>query len=114
MRVALVLPLLVLCVSAGEESLSAFEFRTSPDRVKASIDLKEVFKGVRKRDPRDAIPAIDHPVAVPAEKATWIKPKDRVLGIVVNGEARAYPLRVLEGHEMVNDVVGGVPVGPNY
>ncbi len=55
MRATLVLPLLVLCVSAGEESLSAFEFRTKPDRVKTSIDLKEVRKGVRKRDPRDMI-----------------------------------------------------------
>jgi hypothetical protein len=39
---------------------------------------------------------------------------DRVAGIVVNGEARAYPLAILNAHEVVNDVVGGVPVAVTY
>jgi hypothetical protein len=49
---------------------------------------------------------------------TFLVPGDRVVGVVLGGEARAYPLRVLNLHEMVNDVVGGarggVPVGVSY
>lgn len=39
---------------------------------------------------------------------------DRVAGVVVNGEARAYPLREMNWHEVVNDVVGGVPIAVTY
>ena len=113
MRPATLLPLLVLSVAAEEKSPSAFHYQKD-ERVRAAVDLKEVRKGVRAANPRDAIPAIDDPKSVPASEATWLRPDERVLGLVVNGEARAYPLRVLEGHEMVNDVLGGLPVGPNY
>jgi len=100
----------------AEEGMSAFYFKKEPGNVKAAIDLNEVRQGVRSRgpDPRDVIPAIRKPRAIPADKATWLRGGDRVLGIVVNGEARAYPLKILESHEMVNDFIGGVPVGPNY
>src|SRR6185369_7988742 len=39
---------------------------------------------------------------------------ERVFGVSVKGEARAYPLRILDWHEMVNDVVGGEPVTLSY
>ena len=106
---------LLVGVAAAQETPSAFKFKQDKN-VKAAIDLKEVRQGVRSRgpDPRDVIPAIRKPVAVPAGKAKWLKAADRVLGVVVNGEARAYPLRILEVHEMVNDTLGGVPIGPNY
>jgi hypothetical protein len=39
---------------------------------------------------------------------------DRVAGVVVNGEARAYPLSILNAHEVVNDVVGGVPIAITF
>jgi len=105
--------LLALAAAAEEDSPSAFRF-PQDDRVKATIDLKEVREGTAAEEPRDAIPAIRSPEAVAAVAATWLADADRVLGLCVNGEARAYPLRILEAHEMVNDVLGGVPVGPNY
>ena len=98
-----------------DESPSAFRFGKDP-RVKIAIDKAEIFQGVRARgpDPRDVIPAIRDPKHVPAKEATWLGGKDRILGVVVNGEARAYPISVLEAHEMVNDVLGGRPIAPNY
>ena len=106
---------LLVQVAGAQETPSAFKFKEDK-RVKAAIDLKEVRQGVRSRgtDPRDVIPSIRKPVAVPAKEAKWVKDGDRVLGVVVKGEARAYPLRILEVHEMVNDTLGGVPIGPNY
>lgn len=110
---SLLLALLILPLAAGEDSPSAFKLRKDP-AVKATVDLDEVQEGTAKAEPRDAIPAIRKPEAVKAADATWLADGDRVLGIAVNGEARAYPLRILEAHEVVDDVVGGVPVAPNY
>jgi Protein of unknown function (DUF3179) len=44
----------------------------------------------------------------------YLVPSDKVVGVVVNGAARAYPLRVLVWHEVVNDTVGGVPILVTY
>jgi len=112
-----VLPLL-LCVPfamAGDEpSPSAFRFGTDP-RVKIAIDRKELRRGhPTAKVLKDLIPAIWKPEAIPADAAKWLEADDRVLGLAIKGEARAYPLRILEGHEMVNDVLGGKPVAPNY
>jgi hypothetical protein len=52
--------------------------------------------------PRDAIPAINHPQFVPADRST-LRPDDRVLGLAYKGTARAYPVRILNWHEAVND-----------
>lgn len=109
----LLLALLILPLAAEEGSPSAFRLREDPD-VKATIDLDEVREGTAAKEPRDAIPAIRKPEAMKAADATWLADGDRVLGIEINGEARAYPLRILEAHEVVDDVLGGVPVAPNY
>ena len=53
--------------------------------------------------PRDGIPAIDEPVFLQASKAKNIKSDSRVLGIYLNGEAKAYPVDILNWHEIVND-----------
>jgi hypothetical protein len=47
-------------------------------------------------------------------RGKYLVPKDKVIGVVVNGAARAYPLRVLVWHEVVNDTVGGVPIVVTY
>lgn len=75
------------------------------------IRLEEiVFGGVRV----EGIPALDRPAHVPAAKAAWLIDSERVFGAVAGGEARAYPLRILDWHEMLNDVVGGEPVTLSY
>ncbi len=63
--------------------------------------------------PKDGIPAIDRPRFVAAAQAS-LSADDRVLGVTVNGDARAYPLRILNWHEVVNDQVGGQPVVVTY
>jgi hypothetical protein len=62
----------------------------------------------------DGIPALDNPQMLEADKATYMEPENAVFGLAINGEARAYPLRILDWHEMANDVIGGVPVSLAY
>ena len=62
----------------------------------------------------NCIPAADNPEVSSAEEATWLKDEDIVFGIVVNGEARAYPRRIMEVREMVNDTLGGRHLGIPY
>lgn len=64
--------------------------------------------------PKDGIPAIVRPKLVPASEAGFLEPDDRVVGLVVGGEARAYPLRILNWHEVVNDAVDGKPIAVTY
>ncbi|MEP5760343.1 MAG: DUF3179 domain-containing (seleno)protein [Litoreibacter sp.] len=62
----------------------------------------------------DCIPAVDNPAVSMATEATWLKDDDVVFGIVVNGEARAYPRRIMEVRELVNDTLGGRNLGIPY
>ncbi len=55
----------------------------------------------------DAVDSLGDPDFEPAGAGDWIPDDARVLGIVHNGDARAYPVRMLNSHEIVNDVVGG-------
>jgi hypothetical protein len=80
------------------------------DFTRHSVDLDEIIPG---GPPRDGIPAIDRPAFAPVAEATL--PEDEpVIGLLINGQARAYPLRVLIWHEIVNDVIDGVPVAITY
>jgi len=57
--------------------------------------------------PKDGIPALTYPKTEPAEAATnWLNDHDLILGIVVDSKARAYPVRILNWHEIVNDRIG--------
>ncbi len=64
--------------------------------------------------PKDAIPAIDNPELLPAEKVNRLTPDEQVIGVVINGEARAYPIRILNGHEIVNDEIQGRPIAVTW
>ncbi len=65
-------------------------------------------------EPCNCIPAADNPQVSSAEDATWLKDEDVVFGIEVNGEYRAYPRRIMEVREMVNDTLGGRHLGIPY
>ena len=79
--------------------------------VKTEIRLEEVvWGGVAK----DGIPDLQNPPAVPASEADYLDPEDRVFGVSINGEHKAYPLRILNLHEIAKDVVGGVPFALAY
>lgn len=62
----------------------------------------------------DGIPPLDLPKFVAAGAASYLNPGDLVFGVAINGDVRAYPLRIMNWHEMFNDVVGGVPVSLAY
>lgn len=63
---------------------------------------------------RGCIPALDNPVVTPASEGDWY-PDDRIVfGVVVDGEARAYPKHQMEVHEMINDTLGGRRIGVPY
>jgi hypothetical protein len=79
--------------------------------VKHDIRLEEiVWGGVRV----DGIPALDNPKMISAVDEAYLSPDDLVFGIEIAGDARAYPLRIMNWHEMLNDTVGGVPVSLAY
>ncbi len=56
--------------------------------------------------PRGGIPALTRPRYVAAGKAEFLEPADRVLGVSLNGITRAYPIKILNYHEIVNDEFG--------
>jgi hypothetical protein len=69
------------------------------------IPANEIFDG---GPPKDGIPAIDKPKFIPAQEASYLKSTDRVIGVKVNGKARAYPIKILDFHEIVNDNINGM------
>ena len=91
--------------------------------VEGNIDWRHVSWGGVLIDDRaygdtdqrcNCIPAADNPEVSSAEEATWLADDAIVFGIVVDGEARAYPRRIMEVREMVNDTLGGRDLGIPY
>ncbi len=81
------------------------------NNIERKIRLNEItWGGVRK----DGIPALTRPTLVWPQEANYLKGKDLVFGISINGDTRAYPYRIMDWHEMFNDVIGGVPVSLAY
>ncbi len=60
------------------------------------------------------IPTLTNPKLVSAAQATYLVGNEKVFGVVINGDARAYPYRIMDWHELLNDVVGGEPVTLAY
>ncbi len=81
------------------------------DFSKTNIDFDEIITDGPRRD---QIPPIFNPQYIPIEDATGIGESEPVVSVIINGDARAYPLRILLWHEIVNDTIGGVPVLVSY
>ena len=80
------------------------------DFTKHTVPYKEILSG---GVPRDGIPAIDNPKFAQASELN-IKGTEPVIGLNINGEFKAYPLRILMFHEIINDTLGGVPITVTY
>ena len=79
---------------------------------KYSVDPSKLIGG---GPPKDGIPSIDNPKFDTAQSAwDWLKSDDTVFGVVVKGEARAYPQRIMVWHEIVNDTIQGDPILVTY
>ena len=77
-----------------------------------SVDLSEIISG---GPPRDGIPAIWEPAFIPAAEETRIDGREPVMTFEAEGATpRAYPIRYLMWHEIVNDVVAGQPIAVTY
>ena len=63
---------------------------------------------------QDGIPPLRNPEMLAAEDATYLQDDNIVFGIEVNGEARAYPKRILAWHEMFTDTIQGIPLAGVY
>ena len=86
------------------------EWRTDFSRITVPPD--EIVSG---GPPKDGIPSIDEPQFQPIDAAdSWLNASDPVMVVEAGGEVKAYPLRILVMHEIVNDRVGGVPVAVTY
>jgi Protein of unknown function (DUF3179) len=81
------------------------------DFSQTTVDLDRVISG---GPPRDGIPSIDDPKFIPIAEDKTLADTEAVIGFSLNGDARAYPVRILTWHEIVNDVVGGVPVAVTF
>lgn len=65
--------------------------------------------------PKDAIPAIFDPTFLSADEADeFYAPEELVLGVEIDGDARAYSIPYLSSHEIVNDTVGGVHIAVTW
>ena len=98
------------------------------DRDIASVELSDVvfdtFQGgyfpLSEADDRaveslrDAIKPIYEPVYEPREGGEWLSDDDFVIGYAAGDEAYAYPLKILNYHEIVHDLVGGIPILVSY
>ena len=81
------------------------------DLTDALVAKDEILLGGPRRD---GIPAIDKPKFVPGKQVGFLKPDDRVLGLINNKQAKAYPIAILNYHEIVNDNVGGERIAVTY
>lgn len=81
------------------------------DLTTTTVNAVEILAG---GPPKDGIPALTRPELIPLSQANYLNGNDRVIGIVVNREARAYPLAILNYHEIVNDTLADVPVAVTY
>ena len=83
----------------------------APAKETAHVNVVEiVWGGVSP----DGIPDIRDPAILSPQEADYLLPDDRVFGVSINGEHRAYPLRIVNAHEMANDVLGGEPIALAY
>ena len=92
------------------------------DDAEADVDWRLItFGGVLadrrpfgSQDTCQCIAALDDPPSLPADEIDWLNDGDPVIGVEVGGEARAYPLHIMETHELVNDSLGGERIALAY
>ena len=77
----------------------------------AAVDAQRIDGG---GPGRDGIPALTDPAVISAGEAAFLRDDDIVIGLTIADEARAYPLKILNWHEVVNDRLGGQAVAVTY
>jgi len=103
--ITLIFSLVIVTDNYGQKVMNGFNLEFT------SIPLDEIRRG---GPPRDGIPSIDKPIFVSAEEAVYPQESDRVLGVVINGTAKAYPIGIMNYHEIVNDHFNSIAVVVTY
>ncbi len=87
---------------------SAGQPAATPSIIERDLDIVTVLA-------KDAIPAIRSPEFVDAAGAeAWMNADEPIIGVEIDGDARAYPIAMLSRHEIVNDTVGGAPIAATW
>jgi hypothetical protein len=119
-------PILLVCLAIFSITSNAQTSRPGNPRAYSPDVLLEVFKltqadsdvpfdSLMQACPaRDCIPSIDEPVFVPTAEVEYLLDDDLVMTLTHNGITRAYPTRILDHHEIVNDKFGSDPVAITY
>ena len=97
--------------SPEEDVPSALDRIDDPALPEPLVDPAQVRSG---GVPPDGIPPIDTPRFVAAAEVTWLTPDEAVLAPAIGSPARAYPVRIMIWHEIVNDTIDGRPVAVTY
>ncbi len=97
--------------AAGDEVPSALDDPAHPDFPDPLIDLDDLLPG---GPPPNGIPSIDYPLFQPVSEVTWLDDDEPVLSLTIDGRTKAYPIRIMMWHEIVNDRLAGVPVAVTY
>jgi hypothetical protein len=109
---------LLAAPALGEEEPAAARSKPAEgDRLNGfALEKLEVPRGeiLQGGPARDAIPRVDEPHFVSPAEASWVVPGNPVIGVELGGDARAYPVHILEYHQVVIDEIGGVPVAVTY
>ncbi|MGF1670569.1 MAG: DUF3179 domain-containing protein [Balneolaceae bacterium] len=107
-KVAFLGILMFLWIFSFSDAHAQLGHEWSTNTNKKNIDLNELMRG---GPPKDGIPSIDNPKFITSgEASSWLRDKEPVVLVEIDGEARAYPIQILMWHEMVNDWFGDKPV----
>jgi hypothetical protein len=111
----LLLGIIALTMNQGEtvktSKISGENFSVTDSGTRYNVHPDKLISGCRGMD---CIPSIDNPEFRSSSKVEWLAGSDLIIGIERNGKAKAYPLRILNLHEIVNDEISGEPVAVTY
>lgn len=105
MRAACLILFFYLTLSIQAQTLNGFTLDN------ALVNPSDIKKG---GPPRNGIPALDHPEFIPAQEASFLNDQELLIGVFLTNEAKAYPINILNWHEIVNDSIGGQPIVVTY
>ncbi|MEO1563155.1 MAG: DUF3179 domain-containing protein [Pseudomonadota bacterium] len=111
MRFWVYIAVLSLIATQALTSPSLWDNVWTTDFEKTSVDFDEIMSG---GPGKDGIPAIDNPSFNGIVAEGRLDDQEPVMTVEINGETKAYPIRYLMWHEIVNDTVGGTPVSVTF
>ena len=110
----LIISIVVFIFSVGTALANPAQWKAEgwkTDFSKIAVEVDDIMSG---GPPKDGIPPIETPSFQSVKHKTALSDRDPVIGLTINGDSRAYPLRVMIWHEIANDIVGGKPVTITY